>query len=879
MSRRILTFICLVGLGLVLAFFPARLQATEALDLALAGQQQYQRGNLTAAAELWQQAADAYQEADDADNVSRSLINQAQALRDLGLYPKACRTLILALSDDRRDCNSEVLEDLVASAKQENTLTLDRAIGWRSLGDISRRQGMLEQARSMLNLSLKATQNTSEMGTTLLSLGNVERAMGDRVRDRWEYEEVTEIIERQSLESALAPNRAAIDTYRTAAKSSVPLTQLQSQLNQLNLILDTRTWWQQQAQRRMSTQARMGMTQQLERTKSFIARLEELQQQQIAKLQTEIESSLNILTPSRQALFARINYAQNLLRLQQLNRTESLLTTTLEQARSLEDRQNQSYALGYLGKYYSLQGQLPAAISTTRRALVLAQERNLNGDAPEATYLWQSQLGSLLKQQGQNREALAAYAAAFNTLQSLRTDLNANDRLVQFDFRQEVRPVYLQLVDLLLSTDLTSEELEALSIFNLDAVREEFEPKQPQNLELARRVVESLQLAELDNFFQDPCSEVANVAVQIDDLDPQAAVIYPIALPDRLAIIFSIPNKPLQQVVIPVDEPQVNATLDELYDNLYNESVDDSAINIVRTIPLNFSEIETNRQKLMPIFERIHSWLIEPLATELEANQIETLVFVLNGKLQQVPLAALYDGQQYLLEKYSIALVPSLELLESQDTPRQQLKVLAAGVSQQIEVQGEVFPPLINVPQELNQIAEAFPASQQLLNEEFTLTTIQNRLQSNFPVIHLATHGLFSSDPNRTFIVTGDSDIIGVDRLSSLLDAGNPELVVLSACETATGDERAILGLAGVTVRSGTRSTIATLWSVEDSSTAQLMGQFYQEFKQPEVKKAEALRNAQLRLLKTLQSNPLLEGQTAVHPYYWAPFVLVGNWQ
>jgi CHAT domain-containing protein len=178
----------------------------------------------------------------------------------------------------------------------------------------------------------------------------------------------------------------------------------------------------------------------------------------------------------------------------------------------------------------------------------------------------------------------------------------------------------------------------------------------------------------------------------------------------------------------------------------------------------------------------------------------------------------------------------------------------------------------------------AFPASEKLLNREFTPTTIENNLNLDFPVIHLATHGLFSSNPDNTFIVTGDSKAIGIDRLSELINASNAqklELLVLSACETAIGDERAVLGLAGVAVRSGTRSTLATLWSVDDASTTRLMQQFYQEFKQPGVKKIAALRNAQLSLLESLKLDPPLEDLAGLppHPYSWAPYVLVGNWQ
>ena len=894
MGRRLLIFIISAILGLVFTLnVPARSQEPKPLQLALKAQQLYSARQLNEAADIWQQAADAFERQGDRNGVTKSLINKSQALQDLGLYPKACKTLLQAFTVDNRECSSEQINVLLTNLRQQpKSLDLDRAIGLRSLGDVLRRQGILEQSQKLLQLSLSATQDADVSSSTLLSLGNVERALGDRTRDRLSYEEVTEIIERQSPELALQPYQAAFNAYEQAATTaSIPITKLQGQLNYLSLLLDVREWWKQQTKRRVTSWSRLDRAELSQRASSFFAKLDSQTEWQIQSLMTEIESNLANLLPSHQGIYAQINFADSLMQMQRTQRVESLLTQALQQARSLKDKQGETYVLGNLGQYYAQQGELDRAIALTRQALILAQEQNINGDTREISYLWQSQLGKLLKQQGKYESAIAAYIAAFNTLQSLRNDLNVNEQVVQFDFREEVRPVYLELADLLLrspsgdkaSSLLSSQEFKSLILSNY-GINKANNLQNINNLELARQVIESLQLAELDNFFQDPCSEVTDVAVQIDNIDSQAAVIYPIVLPERLEIILSLPGKPLKQVAIPINEREVNETVDRLYDRLYNKSVDNSAANIFSTIPLNPQEIRENMEELLPILQLVYSWTIKPLETDLASNQIETLVFVLNGSLQKVPLAALYDGREYLLEKYNIALVPSLQLTDSRSLDRQQLKVLAAGVSQQVKIQDRIFPALTNVPQELSQIEAAFPASEQLLDEEFTTATIQNRLKSDFPVIHLATHGLFSSSPENTFIVTGDGKAIGIDRLRDLINASNtqkPELLVLSACETAIGDERAVLGLAGVAVRSGTRSTLATLWSVEDASTAKLMSQFYQEFKQPEVKKIAALRNAQLSLLQSLKLNPPVQSLEKLppHPYYWAPYVLVGNWQ
>jgi CHAT domain-containing protein len=186
------------------------------------------------------------------------------------------------------------------------------------------------------------------------------------------------------------------------------------------------------------------------------------------------------------------------------------------------------------------------------------------------------------------------------------------------------------------------------------------------------------------------------------------------------------------------------------------------------------------------------------------------------------------------------------------------------------------FAPLPGVETELTEISQAVPSAQ-LLNQQFTSENFQKEIsETTFPVIHLATHGQFSSNPEETFVLTWDSQVKVRDFEELLRSRArtrtNPiELLVLSACETAEGDNRAALGLAGMAVRSGARSTIATLWSVKDESTALLMTEFYQKLVQPTAKitKAEALRQAQTDLLNSPEYK---------HPFYWAPFILVGNW-
>ncbi|NEQ62350.1 MAG: CHAT domain-containing protein, partial [Moorea sp. SIO4A1] len=277
-----------------------------------------------------------------------------------------------------------------------------------------------------------------------------------------------------------------------------------------------------------------------------------------------------------------------------------------------------------------------------------------------------------------------------------------------------------------------------------------------------------------------------------------------------------------------------------------------------------------NNERLR-LSEQIYDWLIRPAEVELANSNIKTLVFVPDGFLRNLPMAALYDGKQYLIENYSIAISPGLQLFP-QRLQRVELNVLVAGLTE--ARQG--YTGLPGVAGEVQEITDKV-TTDVLLNQEFTRTTFQTAIDSTpFPIVHLATHGQFSSNPKETFLLTWndrigikDFDLLFQKRRLGILEP--IELLVMSACQTAAGDNRATLGLAGFALRSGAHSTLGSLWSVSDESTTNLMKEFYQGLIQtkPSMTKAEALQQAQLKL----RQDPLYE-----HPYFWASFVLVGNW-
>jgi CHAT domain-containing protein len=246
-------------------------------------------------------------------------------------------------------------------------------------------------------------------------------------------------------------------------------------------------------------------------------------------------------------------------------------------------------------------------------------------------------------------------------------------------------------------------------------------------------------------------------------------------------------------------------------------------------------------------------------------------VFVPDGPLRSIPLAALHDGERYLVERYAVATSPGLSLLDPRPIARTEVRLLAAGLTESVGG----FPPLPQVGEELRAIGALYAGSMVLQDAAFDAARLEAALAAvPYTVVHVASHAQFSSDPEQTFVLTYDGRL-GMDGLERLLAPSRfrdepVELITLSACETAAGDDRAALGLAGVAVKAGARSALATLWQVSDAATAVATTEFYRQLGAEDApSKAEALRRAQLLLLADARYR---------EPFYWAPFLLIGNW-
>lgn len=300
---------------------------------------------------------------------------------------------------------------------------------------------------------------------------------------------------------------------------------------------------------------------------------------------------------------------------------------------------------------------------------------------------------------------------------------------------------------------------------------------------------------------------------------------------------------------------------------------------------------ERQRHRYFASAQQLYQWLIAPIRADLQAQKIQNLAFILDAGLRTIPIAALHDGQQFLVEQYSLGLMPSFTLTDTRYADLRSLKVLAAGASRFADL-----PPLPAVSSEISTISQTGWQGKVLLNTDFTLQNLKlQRQQQPFGIIHLATHGEFhSGNLNNSFIQLWDTRL----RLDQIRQLGwnHPpvELLVLSACDTATGDETVELGFAGIAAQAGAKSTLASIWLVSDAGTLGLMAEFYHQLQTAPIR-AQALQQAQIAMLRgqvklaagQLQWNggsvalpsslQTLPDQTFAHPYYWSGFTMIGS--
>lgn len=511
-----------------------------------------------------------------------------------------------------------------------------------------------------------------------------------------------------------------------------------------------------------------------------------------------------------------------------LGQSFQILNEAAGVAVAIENPRAESYAWGHLGGLYESERRYEEALDLTRRAVLKAQQ----AVAPEALYRWHWQKGRLHRAMGNRGGAIAAYRLAVAALQTIRPEVALALRVSQASFRESVGPVYFELADLLLR--------QAASL------PEGGKESQSSLLE-ARDTIEQFKVAELRDYFRDECVDAARSRVKdIEKVSRTSAIVYPMLLPDRLELLVSL-STGLKRVSVPVTAETLT------------QEVRAFRKKIVKRTTLEY----------LPHAQQLYNWLIRPLGSVLQGLAIDTLVFVPDGPLRTIPMAALHDGKQFLIAQYAVAITPGLTLTDARPLNRSAIKALLGGLTESVQD----FPPLPNVSQELKTIQELYPGTL-LLNKDFVVTRVEKELkEGQFTILHIASHGEMESDPRKSFLLAFDGKLT-MDKLNQYIGrfrfGDEPlALLTLSACQTAAGDDRAALGLAGVAIKAGAVSALASLWFINDQAASELVSEFYRQLKDSSASKAVALQRAQVKLL----DDPVYE-----HPAYWAPFLLLNNW-
>ncbi len=535
-----------------------------------------------------------------------------------------------------------------------------------------------------------------------------------------------------------------------------------------------------------------------------------------------------------------------------------LIYQVLNQAREIAERidnyQAKTNAYGYLGQLYEQNKRYSDALILTRKALFAAQQLK----EQLSMYRWQWQLGRIFKAQKNFPEAILVLKQAVKiiNLPAIREQVMAFN---SNGFRAKISPVYFALADLLLQQG------------DDNSVRE------------ARDTIEFFKQAELQDYFQSECFNTECTHLE-QALDFQTAILYPIVLPDRLELLLSLPNvAELIRIKVPVTEKKLRREIAFLVSALrrhplsYLSTADEDEEVICtpdswRQLPVNISP---RAKDFLSPAQKLHGWLIKPLLASLTKHNINTLIIVPEGVLRTVPFAALHDGKEFLIQNYALASTPSLCLTDLQIQQRNVNEMLVSGLSE--SVQG--FTDLPCAKYEIDTLQKRYNLYKSkykpLFNSDFTYSNMQQRInQAKYSILHIASHGQFKPDLADTFLLTYD-DKLSMNKLENLIRRTNTnkiDLLTLSACETAVGNDRAALGLAGVALKAGVKSALASLWKVDDAATPAMLIEFYQQLTNSKLTKAQALQNAQNMMLTNAKYAQFQ------HPYYWSAFLLIGNW-
>lgn len=615
--------------------------------------------------------------------------------------------------------------------------------------------------------------------------------------------------------------------------------------------------------------------------------------------------------------------------------------------KQLGSQGGESVILDNMGEAYVQLGKYKTALAYYQQALTISQDIGERANSGETL----SNIGYLLEKQNQPELAIIFFKQSVNLREAIRESIKGLPQDQQQSYTETITEDYRHLADLLLQQNRILEAQRVLDLLKVQELDDYFRnvrgneetaqgvpnlPPEQQIEEGYQRILEQAislgqelsQLRQKNNLTpqdEQRITQLVNAQAQIiddfdtfiysedvlalvdqlsprtrtpdlvDELDkllglpenlrnlPQNAVLfYPLILEDRLELILTTPDSPPIRRTVSVTKAQLNQTIVDFRRALKNPTLN-------AKIPA----------------QKLYNWLIKPLENDLTTAAAETIIYAADGQLRYIPLAALHDGKQWLVQRYSINNITAFSLTNLNRKPQPKIKLLAAAFANgfyNVNVAGQRFQlgglPYAGV--EVETLAKTVPGTTTLFDAAFNPEETIPKL-GNYTVIHFATHGAFVvGTPEESFILFGDGTPLTVSQMRTL-NLNGVDLVVLSACETGVdyqlGTGAEILGLGYQLERAGARAAIASLWVVDDGGTQRLMNAFYSVWQSDNLTKVEALRQAQLVLITgddkamgTQGADTGMSGIEAVsntitpegfnrfsHPYYWAPFILIGN--
>ncbi|MEM8502241.1 MAG: CHAT domain-containing protein [Cyanobacteria bacterium P01_D01_bin.1] len=813
---RPLLLIFLTFLAVLIFSGTSKSQALSADQLNQEGFVFLHNGAATEALSSWQQAEELYREQNNVEGITGTQLNQSLAEQSLGLYPRACRTVTQAIAISSQICQPGYGEDAVLSSLSEVELSEVNRIGVRLLGENLRLLGNLVEAESALTfVQAQTASNSIESSRIALVLGDVHHFATKAAIQSYMRVGFREVQSRNDIIAQINSQlEQAISNYRSVVQTSDSRSATIANLNLIKLFVEVTV----NASLPPSTL-----------TPEVSAQLNSNAVEAYRQLsQTGFEQN-----PEIDRVYGRLNLASNLIAVIKSERARSLFDGNFDNnvnlpaierlvsdataiAEKLDNKRALSFAYGTAAELESLKSASPAVVETRYvQALSLAQSIQ----ASDISYDWAYRLAQLNEAAGRNDKAVRYYETALAALTQVREDLVAVNSELRFEFAQKIEPVYRDYIQ-----------------FLVDASESDFAK--------AIEVHDSLQLAQIENFLR--CGRLVSPAPALDDI----VTIHVINLGSFIEVVVS-DAKEYYGYSVPASE--------------ILQAAENLTVNIQAPTFLT-----TPEEEFLPYSQHLYDAILRPAEEAGILSSAKRLNFVLDAPFQSIPMGMMHDGSQYLAETHTIS--NALGLQRSEPTLSGRSRALFAGL---IETGPSYDDP--RVPDSFGALPETeFEAiavqetlrSETLLDGAFTAERFADEVATgNYQAIHISTHGQFSSVPEQTFLVAWDELIDVRDMARTFQRAGNIDLLVLSACQTAAGDERSVLGLAGVAVQSGARSAIASLWLVDTTGSSVLMEQFYEGIGKG-LNQAEALQQAQVTLLESTTFN---------HPFYWAPFVLVGG--